>query len=62
MVIDSSERFIRKREMSPQAAARVKEFNEEQRDWYATCPVCGARLRGSLGELTKHECWNGEAD
>jgi len=32
----------------------VKAFNEEQKDWTATCRVCGVKLIGTLGEIRKH--------
>ena len=32
----------------------VKQFNEEQKDWTATCRICGQKLTGTLSEIRAH--------
>lgn len=37
--------------MSEAAAARLKQFNEEQKDWRGVCRVCHTARVGSLADL-----------
>jgi len=41
--------------MSAGSLVRLREFNEAQTDWEATCPICKVTLRGTLEELRKHK-------
>lgn len=34
--------------------ARMRAADAEAKDWYATCRVCGERIKGSLEELKEH--------
>lgn len=36
--------------------AAVKKYNEEQRDWIATCRKCHEVISGSLTEIRGHVC------
>lgn len=36
--------------------AAVKQFNEEQKDWTATCRLCKVKLIGTLTEIRGHVC------
>jgi len=43
-------------EMSEEAKIKLEAFNEQQTDWYGTCPKCGASVRGSLKDIREHKC------
>lgn len=43
-----------------ESKAKLDKFNEAQTDWYTTCRVCGASLRGSLEDMRKHAKSHGQ--
>lgn len=34
----------------------VKKYNEEQKDWTATCRLCKVAITGTLSEIRGHVC------
>lgn len=36
--------------------AEVKKFNEEQKDWTATCRLCHKVITGTLADIRGHVC------
>lgn len=32
---------------------------QEMGDWYSSCPKCHEMVRGTLGEIMKHRCGDG---
>lgn len=39
--------------MKPESVEKLRDFNEAQTDWYATCRKCGTRLEGTLADIRK---------
>lgn len=44
------------RTMDENAKEALRSFNEEQKDWYQTCPKCGRKVTGSLAKIKEHRC------
>ncbi len=42
--------------LSPEHAERLTEHNEGCEDWRGECPLCGAKLHGTLAALRTHQC------
>lgn len=39
---------------------KVKQYNEESKEWSGYCPVCNDIVTGTLSELRAHKCKHGK--
>lgn len=47
-------RYRKSQGMSEETRNSLKSFNEAQKDWTATCRLCGETLTGTLEDLRQH--------
>lgn len=49
-------KLSRMRGMSSEALKSLNEHNRQRSDWTSVCRKCGARLHGTIDQITEHRC------